>query len=210
MSETNTVDFERYKQKLRSKGQPGISLQDFETATEISQDRLGWFSLCSNFRGIELFLTELFYDNHKVRRGRNMDSAFIMGFTDQHLHEIEESTVAALKKLGRDCLWLDARGKSFIQIAQEAFSTPFKTNYDAYLAFKDLLTTTDKVVIMTGPSMSKKSVFPGVIRDLVKTLDDAHLQGVHPSSDLIFIDYAAYLQEVWPLVGEYLKITSIK
>lgn len=133
-----------------------------------------------------------------------------MGFTDPHLHEIEESTVAALTKLGRDYIRLDARGKSFTQIAQEAFVTPFKTNYDAYLAFKDLLTTTEKVVIMTGSSMSKKSVFPGVIRDLVKTVDDAHLQGVHPSSALIFIDYAAYLQKVWPLVGEYLKVTSMK
>lgn len=210
MKKNKVLDLELYKQKLLSKDKKSFSSQEFEAATKITPEQLQWFSFCSTFCGIELFLTELFFHNHEVRSGRNMDSAFIMAFTEQHLYDIEESVIETLKKCDRGFILIDARDKSFIQIAEEALNVSFKTNYDAFIEFEKLLTSTDKVIIITAPSLSKKSFSSGFLRDLVKCREDTRIPEPYPSSDLIFIDYATFLQKTWPLIGEYIKPYSYK
>ena len=45
-------------------------------------------------------------------------------------------------------------------------------------------------------------------RSLIKILDDAHFDGIQPSSDLIFIDYGDFLHRSWSSIGTYLDILA--
>lgn len=48
----------------------------------------------------------------------------------------------------------------------------------------------------------------GHVRSFIKTLDDAHFKDIQPKADLIFVDYASFLQEAWESIGIYLNILS--
>ncbi len=38
---------------------------------------------------------------------------------------------------------------------------------------------------------------------------DAHFDKVDPKTDLVFIDYANFLQKIWENVGLYLQVTPV-
>ncbi len=43
-------------------------------------------------------------------------------------------------------------------------------------------------------------------RSLIKTNDDAHFRGIKPQSDILFVDYACFLQRSWSELGSYIDI----
>lgn len=209
------IDLEDYKRNLLKelKGDGvAVTLENLNEWTTISDERLAWLALCEGYKAVELFLRSLFYDNHKARKGRNLDSAFIIGFSEQHLDSLEERVLRTLDELGRSFLLINAMGKTFIQMVQEATGEEFRTEYDAYQALAEILLTTDTAVVFKGFSASKvpSKLKGGHIRSLIKTIDDAHFNDVVPQSDLIFLDTASFLQKIWSQIGEYVKVSTFR
>ncbi len=78
---------------------------------------------------------------------------------------------------------------------------------DAWIMFEEILWNSDKVIVVANLSQSKipsrKSWYG---RSLIKINDDAHIKGIRPRSDLVFVDYASFLQRSWSELGPYVDV----
>jgi hypothetical protein len=91
-------------------------------------------------------------------------------------HRIFECDFSALES--SKSVTLKARGRNLCQLAEVLTRRPYRTQFDAYEAFRHELLTKDRVVVIRKLSASKVGPDkPGKARSLNKILDDAHKTG---------------------------------
>ncbi|HBA43124.1 MAG TPA: hypothetical protein DCZ07_09130 [Alphaproteobacteria bacterium] len=63
--------------------------------------------------------------------------------------------------------------------------------------------TDNMTSVLEDISRSKVSNRAVFVREILKMLDDAHFSGHRPTSDVIFIDSASFLEKGWRLIAPY-------
>ncbi len=185
-----------------------ITKDDIKELVKIEEKDIARLSSIFFFARYTLFLKTLFYRNHDKKGGRNPNTGFMVGFHEDHLLGMRDNCRKTLSSMKRSFREVDATNKTFIQIVNELTNEHGKSNWNASEAIKKLLYYSDKVIIITNFSRSKIKSKGKYVRSLIKILDDAHFHKIFPISDLIFIDYAGFLQRVWPDIGYCLSILT--
>ncbi len=201
----NTISFESFKRQLIADKLTERLMRDARIQKELHD--------IYNFESInkyKLFLAALFYENHKIMKGHNPRTGFLVGFHSNHITVISEEVKSALDSIGREYVIVQANGKSFADCVKSITRKDYHVNYDAFADLKEVMLNSNKAVVFKEFSKGKirtKGKKCSMVRSIIKILHNAHLSDVRPLSDLIFIDYADFLQHCWNSIGPYLKIT---
>ncbi len=159
----------------------------------------------------KLFLATLFYENYKILKGSIHITGFLVGFYSDNIIGITQEVQSSLKSIGREYIIIEANGKSFIDCVKSFTGKDYHVNHDAFSDLKEILLNGNKVIVFKEFSKSKIRTTKEkclMARSIIKIYDSVHLQDVCPLSDLIFIDYAGFLQHCWDNIGAYLKVMS--
>ena len=203
---SNTISFESFKRQLIADKLSGRLMRDARIQKELHA--------IYNFQSInkyKLFLAALFYENHKIIKGHNPRTGFLVGFDSNCIAVISEQVQSALDGMGREYVIVEANGKSFAGCIKSFTGKDYHVNHAAFSDLKEMLLNANKTVVFKELSKSKirtRRKKCSMVRSIIKILDNAHLSDVRPLSDLIFIDYADFLQHCWHSIGTYLKIMS--
>lgn len=217
MDEKKIISFQDYKKKLKAdpENAPQIDISDIKRATAHTPEQLEWYLLQRNFAKYELGLSSLFYENHQLREGHNPDSSFVVGFGSGDLDRIEQGVCELITELGRDYIVVDAANKPYRILLREIGKLPEGPGiprmmiHEMIYTVRQLFYSRDIVIILKGISQSNLGSRKGsFIYSLIKILNDAHFDDVHPRTDLVFIDYAGFLQKIWDQVGPYLQVIT--
>jgi len=164
---------------------------------------LEWFRFQTTFHRHKLFLHSLFTTN---REARNPNAGYFMCFNEEQVAHNTTKVLEALQWLDRVPVLIDAKDRSFTDMAAKLSGVKPGSKRDAWNMFKEVLLT-DKVIVITNLSRSKiSSRKSSQARSLIKINDDAHFDGIKPRSDLVFVDYAAFLQRSWSELGPYMDV----
>ncbi len=171
--------------------------------------KLDEFISLNSVNRIKEFLFELFLINHKIQEGKNPLAGFLIGFDAARLEGLAHEIKASLKSLGRECIFIDANGKTLIECINQSTGENYRVLHDAFKGLKKILRDSDKVVVFKEFSKCKLRTDKGsMARSIIKIIDDAHFDDIRPLSDLIFVDYAEFLQKSWKDVCTYIRVTT--
>lgn len=202
--ESDVIDFMEYLKRHIGSTKSIVTLDDIKAFCQLDDASVTWVTSLFAFARYTLFLKALFHRNHSGSGNRN--TGFMIGFTEDHLKRLIEFISYALSSMDRSFRVADATEKGYIEIVYELTGLRCSSNYAAYQAMRTLLYESDEVILVKKFSLSKLPSKGGRLRDWIKTLDDAHLYGVTPKAELILVDYGAFLQRNWDLIGPYLSI----
>ena len=200
----NIISFEHYRRHFISDKLIGRLMRDTKIQKELHD--IYNFQTTNKYT---LFLAALFYENHKIKKGHNPNTGFLVGFDSNHITVISEQVQSALDGIGREYVIVEVNGKSFADCVKSFTGKDYHVNHDAFADLKEMLLNANKAVVFKEFSKSKirtRGKKCSMVRSITKILDDAHLSDIRPLSDLIFIDYADFLQHCWHSIGTYLKI----
>lgn len=210
MDDGKLISFDKYK-KRRSKaddsGSDIISTQFRTGAPSGHKDFLDWYGEYYSFDRHKLILCSLFYENHECKGGINPKAGFVVVFTREDLDIQSRSVCKALEALKRTFTVVNAAEKTFRQMGEEISKERCQTANDAMIKFESLLLNTNTVLVIKEISRYKGGLKKGdLVRSLIKILDDAHFKDLSPKADLIFIDHAHFLEEIWMGIREYIHL----
>jgi hypothetical protein len=158
------------------------------------------------FHKHKLFLYSLF-TNNQSEGNINPNAGFFISFNEEQINLSTASTLNALEWLDREPVIIEAKNCTFKNIAKQLFGTNPNDTRDAWLMFEDILLSSNRVIVISNMSQSKiPSRKSWTARSLIKINDDAHLRGIKPTSDILFVDYASFLQRSWSELGAYIEI----
>lgn len=155
------------------------------------------------------FLNYSFLLNKKLHKGKNLDSVFLAGFTEEHIEHLKERALEILAETKRPIVVIDFVGRTWCQAISVAAGREFKTGMEAYGHLDYLQKQTNSILVVVGLSKCKERRREGYARSLIKNLDDAHFKGIYPESDLVLIDYASFLEKHWSYIGPYLRVNTL-
>lgn len=202
----NTISFESFRRQLIADKLTSRLMRDARIQKELHD--IYNFQSTNKYK---IFLAALFYENHKIMKGHNPRAGFLAGFDSNHITLFSEQVQSALDGIGREYVIVDANGKSFGDCVKSFTGKDYHVNHDAFADLKEILLNSNEAVVFKEFSKSKIRTVGGkcsMARSIIKILDNAHLSDIRPLSDLIFIDYADFLQYCWHSIGTYLKIMS--
>lgn len=202
----NAISFETSKRRLIADKIVGDLMQD----KRLKKELYGIYN-SKSINKYKLFLAALFYENYKIIREHMHRTGFLVGFDSTHIMGISQEVRSALEHTGREYIIIEANGKSFIDCIKSFTGKDYHFNHNAFSDLKNLLINENKVVVFQEFSKSKirtKNEKCLMIRSIIKIFDSTYLQDIYPLSDLIFIDYADFLQNCWYNIGAYLKVMS--
>ncbi|EBQ9564243.1 hypothetical protein DPT59_12460 [Salmonella enterica subsp. enterica serovar Stanleyville] len=150
------------------------------------------------------FLSHVFTLNTQFQT--NMQCVYLPAFSESQIELLEKSTSEALNILNRNFVFVDARDKSALAICESITNSSFRTVHNGFTAVKEMIMNTDIIIILIGISKANMARKEGFTRGLIKTIDDAHFKNVIPESNIIFIDYASFLEKNWDYIGPYLSV----
>jgi hypothetical protein len=166
----------------------------------------------SNFNSVnsyKLFLCSLFYENHKLLQGCHHRAGFLIGFDSAGIEGLTREIKAVLKNLDREYILIDANGKTFNQCIQIFTGKKYHTLNNPFADLRKILLNTEKVVIFKELSKCKlKNNKSSMVRSIIKILVDAHFNDIRPLSDLLFVDYAEFLQKSWEYICPFIKVIT--
>ena len=200
----NVFSFKEYRRKHLADQMLNKMMQDSKIQKELN-DIYAFNHVNKN----KLFLSALFYQNHKVMKGKNPSAGFLIGFDQSHLEHILGGVKSALDAIEREYMVIEADNKSFINCIKILTGEDYRSDSDAFNGLKDVLLNTNKVVVFKEFSkckMKSNKDRTSRVRSIIKISDDAHLYNIRPPSDLVFIDYAEFLQKSWADIGAYVKV----
>lgn len=146
--------------------------------------------------------------NHEILKGHNPNSIYLAGFTDNHLDALEEGVMSGLECNHKQCLFIDMKDQPASYLYEKIVGS--KVPRDQWAKRVDeKLYHSDQVLIIKTMSKSKIKHPEDTFRELIKTLDDAHFKNIHPKTDLVFIDYASFLEKHYEHIGTYLTTNLI-
>ncbi len=209
MIDNNVISFAEYLKNKNSK----LSVDD-DLISSLCEDiknkpeLIEWYRFQNTFHKHKLFLQSLFVANQR-NDNINPNAGYFASFSEEQIRNNVKKIANALEWLGREYILLEAKNCTFKNMAKQLHGESPKRMRDAWLMFEETLLRSDKVLIITGISQSKiPSGKSWHARSLIKINDDAHFRGVNPRSEILFIDYACFLQRSWPELGTYLEIFS--
>lgn len=141
--------------------------------------------------------------NHEILKGHNPNSIYLAGFTANHLDALEEEVLGGLECNHKLCLFIDMKDQPESYLYEKIIGKKHPRSEWAKRADEKLYNT-DQVLIIKALSKSKIKHSEGTFRDLIKALDDAHVKNIHPKTDIVFIDYASFLEKHYEEIGAYL------
>ncbi len=166
---------------------------------------LEWFRFQTTFHRHKLFLHSLFTANRGV--SHNPNAGYFMCFTEEQVAHNTTKVMEALQWLDRVPVLIEAKDRTFGDMAAQIYGDKPGSKRDAWNMFKETLLTSDKVIVIANLSRSKiPSRKSSQAWSLIKINDDAHFDGIKPRSDLVFVDYAAFLQRSWSELGPYIDV----
>jgi len=206
--DNNIISFEEFKRKKRGDASSNSALDHMlGQDLRVQDDLITWYQYHKDFNKYKLFFHTMFYSNHKTREGENPNAGFVLVFDPEKVESIVKRTEDALIWLGRRYLILDFEGKTLRQIGESLPLANCGTYQKLYSRLFYLLLHTNYVIVIKGLSRSQiRTDKIDFARGLIKTLDDAHFDNIVPSADLVFVDYATFLQQAWTSIGSYLDI----
>lgn len=207
MDKGNIVSFEEYrKQKAGIRYQEDALSAVFKKDLREQTDLLDWYLFHRIINKFKLFVHCLFYENHIPKRA-NPNSGFVVVFKEDQIEKHKAFLIEAIEWAGRDYVLIEAAGRTYKQLGEILCGYALRTSLDAHEVLREFLIDSGKVLIIKELSKAKISGRKAdYARDLIKILDDAHFKDIYPKSDLIFIDYAEFLQKGWSSIGLYLDI----
>jgi hypothetical protein len=209
MSQNNIVSFSEYLKKrnkeltVDSKFVEALG-DDIKNRPELME----WFQFQNAFHKHKLFLYGLFASNQ--REGNiNPNAGYFLSFNEDQINKNKSEVLDALEWLDREPVVIEAKNCTFKNMARQLYGSKPNDTRDAWLMFEEILLNSHEVIVISNLSQSKiPTGKSGVARSLIKTNDDAHLRGIKPKSDILFIDYAAFLQRSWSEFGAYIEICA--
>lgn len=160
------------------------------------------------FNKHKLFVQTLLHQNHQL--DKNPNAGFVMCFQKAQLTRHTEAIAATVEWERRDPHVIQAAGKTYREIGEMMTGSPCRDNFETQKLIKAFLLQTRKIIIVEGLSQLKttRRQQTSYARAMIKTLDDAHFDGIVPQSELIFIDTAKFLQASWEQNGPYLHVMN--
>jgi hypothetical protein len=157
-------------------------------------------------RLLQLFLQSLFIANQQ-NDAIHPNAGYFASFSEEHIGNNVNKIADALEWLGREYILIEAKNCTFKNMAKQLYGESPKRMHDAWVMFEETLLGSDKVLIISNISQSKIPTRKSWhARSIMKINDDAHFSGVKPRSEILFIDYACFLQRSWPELGTYLEV----
>jgi hypothetical protein len=138
----------------------------------------------------------------------NPDGLFFYGFSDSQIDELASDIAVFLPRLARPFVIVDCRGKSLARIVGEAAGVTDGpvTIQKTWTALERRLQHETWTTVFVRFSQAKVTQRPMHARSIIKILDDAHFDGIRAASDIVFIDFASFLEEAWEDVSVYLRL----
>lgn len=152
------------------------------------------------------FLKQVFSFNEISQK--NMQCAYLPAYCAHQIESTKNLTTESLDILGRNYIVVDADGKSELEIYNSIISDPVRTACQGFRQVEITLMERDVVIVLVGVSRSNFSRKAGFVRGLVKVLDDAHFDNKIPKGNIVFIDYASFLEKNWKEIGVYLAVSG--
>lgn len=135
----------------------------------------------------------------------NLDTCFVVCFNQNEVATKAEDILRILEKNNCKSLLIDVNDMSIkdLNSSVENYGLHLSKN-DFYSKIKYILLETDMAVVIKNWSLSKsKAIDDQYARGLMKILDDAHFKDIYPKSNLIFVDYASYLEKYYDTFYTY-------
>lgn len=162
----------------------------------------------SNAGSIINIVMETIRTNHEILNGKNPNSIYLAGFTEEHLDSLADNVRDGLHCNKKPNHYIDMTGKTKTYFYESLIGYKAKRD-DWEKLFDDCLYNTNQVLVIKGLSKAKYRGVEILFRELIKTLDDAHNKGIHPKTDIVFIDYPSFLQKHYKSIGPYLATNLI-
>lgn len=155
------------------------------------------------YNDITRFLDAALRHNHDVVKGKNPNAVCLAAFSEGQLDHIVDRTLRALEKLGKKAVFINAANKTLLAFYNEIAGRDFRFAYEADRMVTESLYNDDRVLVIYELSKLSEPRRASHMRSLVKVLDDAHFDNVHPKSDLVFIDHASFFEKSYRSIGNY-------
>ncbi len=137
----------------------------------------------------------------------NPNAGYFIYFTTEQADNNINKIIDALNWLNRNYIFIDANNCTFKEMARQIYNDKPRGNYEAWKMFEEILLNSNKVLIISNISKSKiASRKSGYVRSIIKFNDDAHIKGLKPQSEILFVDDACFLQRSWSELGPYINI----
>lgn len=207
MEDNKIISFEDYRRKRAGNDYREDAISSiFRKDLREQKDLIDWYSFHRIFNKYKLFVHCLFSQNH-YPQNTNPKAGYIVTFQEVDIEKNTTDLIDAIKWEKRDYILIPAAGLTNRQLGQFLRDYLPNTNQQAYELFKDELLQSDKVIIIQELSRSRVvGRKANSMRSLIKILDDAHFDGIHPAADLIFVDYGDFLHHSWSSIGSYLDV----
>ena len=206
----NIISFEEFRlKKKEAESENDPIMQILRKDLREQKDLIDWYLFHRSFNKYKLFLHSLFYNNHERLNGSNPNAGFIQIFNDCQINSISNRTEEALKWLNRRYIIIECRDKTLKEIGANLPHEKENCNnfYDFFMALQYYLLQTNYVLVFKELSKSKIARNKSdLTRTIIKINDDAHIKKINPSSDILFIDHASFLQKSWKTVGLYIEV----
>lgn len=125
---------------------------------------------------LEAFLNYSFLLNKKLGGGKNPDSIYLAGFTENHIESLKKRTEKVLSEIGRPVVIVEFKDQTWLQAISATADQAFKSSMDTYVYLESILSHTDSILLVVGLSKCKSHRLENYARGLIKTLDDAHFK----------------------------------
>lgn len=142
-------------------------------------------------------------ENHEILKGHNPNCVYLAAFTPEHIELLEKDVLSGLSctKIPHKLIDMTAKTENEIYEAIIGNKVP-KSKINSLV--EEQLFNTRQILVIKSLSKSKCTQKEIIYRWLIKILDDAHYKNVHPKTDLVFIDYASFLEKHFSSIGGYL------
>lgn len=207
MPENKIVSFSDYlKRKNKSLSADADFINKIGEEIKGRPELIEWYGFQNTFNKHKLFLYRLFSENQN-EDNINPNAGYFISFTKEQIDDNKNKIIGALNWLNKDYITIDANNCTFKEMASQIYNEKPKGNYEAWKMFEEILLNSSKVLMISEISKSKiASRKSWYARSIIKFNDDAHLKGVKPQSEILFVDDACFLQRSWSELGPYINI----
>ncbi len=201
----NIISFEEfYRKKEDAESRENGYAKSFFQELQKQPKLLDWLTCQKKFNRHLLFLSALFRENQVLEQ--NPDVGFFVGFTKEQMASHAMNIASAVTSLDREPLVLDAPSGTYIDLAEKMTAVRYSDDVDAKEGIRNVLRSSHRVFIIKEISkLQTDNNRAHLARHMIKARDDAHSP---PNSELIFVDYGAFLQKAWEHIGIYITIMA--
>ncbi len=205
MSNNNVISFSDYLKNKQRK--ISIDKQYFDALCDDIKNRpelIDWLNYQNLWNKHKLFLKTLYILNYQ---NKNPNAGYFVSFTEEKINENINKIVEANKWLERTTILIDAKNRTFKEMAQQIYGSSPNSALQAWNMFEEILLKSNNVIVISNISQSKiPSRKSGYVRSLIKINDDAHFKEIKTKSDILFVDSASFLERSWDNIGTYTSV----